>query len=42
VLDLDTLSFERVVGLGAKDFSLPGNEIDPLRQRQRHLHQSCR
>lgn len=29
VLNLTTLSFEKVVGLGAKDFSLPGNQIDP-------------
>ena len=30
VLDLNTNSFEKVIGLGAKDFSLPGNQIDPL------------
>ena len=30
VLDLNTNSFEKVIGLGAKDFSLPGNSIDPL------------
>ena len=30
VLDLKTNAFIKVVGLGAKDFSLPGNEIDPL------------
>lgn len=30
VLDLNTNSFEKVVGLGVKDFSLPGNTIDPL------------
>jgi hypothetical protein len=30
VLNLQTLSFEQVVGLGSKDFSLPGNRIDPL------------
>jgi len=29
VLDLGTLQFTSVVGLGTKDFSLPGNEIDP-------------
>lgn len=29
ILDLDALSFERIVGLGAKDFNVPGNEIDP-------------
>lgn len=29
ILDLSTNSFEKVVGLGAKDFSLPGNTIDP-------------
>lgn len=29
VLDLHTNTFEKVVGLGAKDFSLPGNSIDP-------------
>lgn len=29
VLDLNTNTFEKVVGLGAKDFSLPGNSIDP-------------
>jgi hypothetical protein len=30
VLNLKTNAFERVVGLGVKDFALPGNEIDPL------------
>ena len=30
VLDLKTNTFEKVIGLGAKDFSLVGNEIDPL------------
>jgi DNA-binding beta-propeller fold protein YncE len=30
VLNLKTNAFERVIGLGVKDFSLPGNEIDPL------------
>ena len=30
VLDLNTNTFEKVVGLGVKDFSLPGNTIDPL------------
>lgn len=29
VLDLKTRAFERIYGLGLKDFSLPGNEIDP-------------
>lgn len=29
VLDLGTNTFTSVVGLGTKDFSLPGNEIDP-------------
>lgn len=29
VLDIATGSFEKVVGLGAKDFSAPGNQIDP-------------
>lgn len=29
VLDLTTNSFTSVIGLGAKDFSLPGNQIDP-------------
>ena len=29
VLDLKTLAFERIFNLGLKDFSLPGNEIDP-------------
>ncbi len=28
ILDLNTNTFEKVVGLGAKDFSLPGNTID--------------
>lgn len=28
ILDLNTNSFEKVVGLGTKDFSLPGNSID--------------
>jgi hypothetical protein len=30
VLNLQTNSFEKVIGLGVKDFSLPGNSIDPL------------
>lgn len=30
VLDLKTNTFTKVIGLGAKDFSLPGNQIDPL------------
>ena len=30
VLNLSTMSFEKVIGLGAKDFSTPGNQIDPL------------
>lgn len=30
VLDLQTNSFSKVVGLGYKDFSAPGNSIDPL------------
>ena len=29
VLDLRTYEFTHMIGLGAKDFSLPGNEIDP-------------
>jgi len=29
VLDLTTNTFTEIIGLGAKDFSLPGNEIDP-------------
>jgi hypothetical protein len=29
VLDLQTGQFTELIGLGAKDFSLPGNEIDP-------------
>jgi len=29
VLDLANNTFEKVVGLGAKDFNLPGNSIDP-------------
>jgi hypothetical protein len=29
VLDLASLRFERIYSLGLKDFSLPGNEIDP-------------
>jgi DNA-binding beta-propeller fold protein YncE len=29
VLDLATNTFQKVVGLGAKDFSAPGNQIDP-------------
>ncbi|MES2502729.1 MAG: choice-of-anchor I family protein [Pseudomonadota bacterium] len=28
ILDLNTNSFEKIVGLGTKDFSLPGNTID--------------
>jgi DNA-binding beta-propeller fold protein YncE len=30
VLNLETMQFDRVIGLGAKDFSLAGNRIDPL------------
>ena len=30
VLDLQSKSFDKVIGLGAKDFSVAGNEIDPL------------
>ena len=30
VLDLDTNSVTEVIGLGAKDFSAPGNQLDPL------------
>jgi hypothetical protein len=30
VLDLTTHAFTKIIGLGVKDFSLPGNEIDPL------------
>jgi DNA-binding beta-propeller fold protein YncE len=30
VLDLTTHVFTKVIGLGAKDFSKPGNQIDPL------------
>ncbi len=30
VLNLVTNTFDKIVGLGAKDFSKPGNEIDPL------------
>lgn len=30
ILDLSSNTFEKVVGLGAKDFSLPGNEIDSV------------
>jgi hypothetical protein len=30
VLDLTTNAFTSIIGLGAKDFSLPGNQIDPL------------
>lgn len=29
VLDLSSNTFEKVIGLGVKDFNLPGNEIDP-------------
>ncbi|WP_026361694.1 choice-of-anchor I family protein [Methylotenera sp. 1P/1] len=29
VLNLNTNQFDRVIGLGVKDFSLPGNTIDP-------------
>lgn len=29
VLNLSTNTFEKVIGLGVKDFSLPGNQIDP-------------
>ncbi len=30
VLDLEELEFRRVIGLGAKDFNVAGNEIDPI------------
>ncbi len=30
VLDLQSKSFDKVIGLGAKDFNVVGNEIDPL------------
>lgn len=30
VLDLEMLAFTQVIGLGAKDFGLPGNSIDPF------------
>ena len=30
ILDLDVNAFTSIVGLGAKDFSLPGNEIDTV------------
>lgn len=30
VLNIETRSFEKIIGLGAKDYSLPGNQIDPL------------
>jgi hypothetical protein len=29
VLDINSSSFTEIIGLGAKDFSLPGNSIDP-------------
>jgi DNA-binding beta-propeller fold protein YncE len=29
ILDLKTHTFKKIVGLGVKDFSLPGNQIDP-------------
>jgi len=29
ILDLKARAFTRIVGLGAKDFSLPGNQLDP-------------
>lgn len=32
VLDLEARAFTRIFGLGLKDFSLPGNEIDPSDQ----------
>jgi hypothetical protein len=35
VLNLQTQRFERIYGLGLKDFSLPGNEIDPNDQDNR-------
>ena len=30
VLDIQNASFEKIIGLGVKDFSLPGNRIDPF------------
>jgi DNA-binding beta-propeller fold protein YncE len=30
VLDLSSNTFTEIIGLGAKDFSLPGNEFDPI------------
>ena len=50
VLDLTSNTFTEIIGLGAKDFSLPGNQIDPKdnddgrvhhRQRQGPLHAGC-
>lgn len=32
ILDLTTNEFTQVIGLGAKDFSQPGNQIDPLNE----------
>lgn len=32
ILDLNTQAFTKVVGLGVKDYSLPGNTIDPLNE----------
>jgi hypothetical protein len=32
VLDINSSSFTQIVGLGVKDFSAPGNEIDPSNQ----------
>ena len=29
ILDLSLNAFTEIIGLGAKDFSLPGNEFDP-------------
>ncbi|EXI64963.1 MAG: hypothetical protein AW08_03586 [Candidatus Accumulibacter adjunctus] len=37
VLDIQNGSFERIVGLGVKDFSLPGNRIDPLNDGNANL-----
>ena len=42
VLDLSLNAFTEIIGLGAKDFRLQGNEFDPKDNEQREFHQRRR
>lgn len=37
VLDINSGSFQRIIGLGSKDFNAPGNRIDPLNNNSSNL-----